>query len=189
MAPARHVLMVAALTLTVGALVVTGVVSGGRVHLAQVRLGGHRCQSFLGLFPVGITASAPVNAVQLVGILAAVVLVLAVSRGRNWVGALAAGYAVVAFCSANPQPWYLLWALPLVACTVGNRGVQSAMILVLCAMTAWSVLAFGLLVGYIGIITLAVMWIRSSRWWRGLGLLSRPFPAEAGDAALIRPSG
>ena len=185
----RAVAMVAAVTLTVGVLALTGFGSGGGFTWLRSASVGTVASSFSVLFPVGISASAPVNALQLVGILTAVVLVLCVPRGMSWVGALAVGLAVMALCAANPQPWYLLWALPVVACTLGGGGVQSAVILVLCAMTAWSELPFGVLVWFIGIITLAVMWIRWRRSWQGLGLHSQPFPVEAGDAALIRSSG
>ncbi len=122
--------------------------------------------------------------VSIMGILAAVVLVLFVPRGRSWVGALAVGLAVMALLAATPQPWYLLWALPVVACTLGNDGVQRAAILVLCAMTAWSELPFGVLVWFAGIIAFAVMWIRGRRAWQGLGLLSNPLRTAAGDGAL-----
>ncbi len=91
-------------------------------------------------------------------------LVLSVPRARSWVGALAVGLAVMAVCAANPQPWYLLWALPLVACTIGDGGgVQRASIVVLCAMTAWSELPFGVLIWFAGIIALLTIGLR--RWW------------------------
>ena len=179
----RAVAMVAALTLTVGMLVVTGVGSGGGFTWLRSASLGSVASSFSVLLPAGITSSAAANAVQLVGILAAVVLVLSVPRGRSWVGALALGFAVMALCAANPQPWYLLWALPMVACTLGNGGVQRAAILVLCAMTAWSELPFGVLVWFAGIIALAVIWLRWWRSWRGLDLdlLPQPLP-RAGNA-------
>ena len=180
----RAVAMVAAFTLTIGVLVVTGFGSGGGFTWLRSASLGSVASSFSVLPPVGITSTAPVNAVQLVGILAAVVLVLSVPRGRSWVGALAVGLAVMALCAANPQPWYLLWALPIVACTIGNRGVQRAAILILCAMTAWSELPFGVLVWFVGIITLAVMWYCWRRSWQGLALLPPPLSTGAGDRAV-----
>src|SRR6202034_3592394 len=111
--------------------------------------------------PAGIASSASANVVQLVGILTAIVLVLSVPRGRSWVGALAVGFALMALCAANPQPWYLLWALPVVACTLSDDGgVQRATILVLCVMTAWSELPLGVLLWFAGIIGLVVMGVR-----------------------------
>ncbi len=180
----RAVAMVAAFTLTVGVLVVTGFGSGGGFTWLRSASLGSVASSFSVLPPVGITSTAPVNAVQLVGILAAVVLVLSVPRGRSWVGALAVGLEVMALCAANPQPWYLLWALPIVACTLGNGGGQRAAILILCAMTAWSELPFGVLVWFVGIITLAVMWYCWRRSWRGLALLPQALSRDAGDRAV-----
>ncbi len=182
--PRRAVAMVASLALTVGLLAVTGFGSGGGFNWLKSASLGTVASSFSVLRLAGITASGPVNLAQLVGILAAVVLVLCAPRGRSWVGALAVGLAVMALCAANPQPWYLLWALPVVACTLGNGGVQRAAILVLCAMTAWSVLPFGVLVWFAGIIALAAMWIRWLPLWEGLDLLPRARSTAAGDRAV-----
>ena len=174
--------------MTLGALLVTGLGSGGGFTWLRPASLGTVASSFSVLRLAGTTASGAVNLAQLMGILAAVVLVLLVPRGRSWVGALAVGFAVMALLAANPQPWYLLWALPVVACTFGNGGIQRAAILVLCAMTAWSALPCGVLVWFAGIIALAVMWIRWRRSWQGFGLLPQPLPIVADDAALLRPS-
>jgi hypothetical protein len=175
----RATAMAAALGLTAGVLVLTGVGSGGGFTWLRSASLGTVASSF-SVLPARIDSSA--NLVQLVGILTAVVLVLSVRRGRSWVGALAVGFAVMAVCAANPQPWYLLWALPIVACTLGNGGVQRAAILVLCAMTAWSELPFGVLVWFVGIIALAVMWFRWWQSWQGLDLFPQPLPSAAGSA-------
>jgi alpha-1,6-mannosyltransferase len=176
----RAMAMVAAFTLTVGALVVTGFGSGGGFTWLKSASLGTVASSFSVLPPLGTTSAAAASAVQLAGIVAAVVLVLSVPRGSSWVGALAVGLAAMALCAANPQPWYLLWALPIVACTLGNSGVQRAAILILCAMTAWSELPFGVLVWFAGIIVLAVMWYRWRRSWQGLAPLPQPLLAAAG---------
>ncbi len=180
----RAMAMVAALTLTVGMLVVAGVGSGGGFTWLKSASIGTVASSFSVLLPLGMTSAAAVSAVQLVGILAAVVLVLTVPRGKGWVGALAVGLAAMALCAANPQPWYLLWALPIVACTLGNSGVQRAAILILCAMTAWSELPFGVLVWFTGIIALAVLWYRWRRSWQGLTPLAPPHFTAAGNRAV-----
>jgi hypothetical protein len=179
--PRRAKAMVAALALTVGMLVVTGLGSGGGFTWLKSASLGTVASSF-SVLPAGISSSARANAVQLMGILAAVVLVLWIPRGKSWVGGLALGFAVMGLCAANPQPWYLLWALPIVACTLSNVGVQRAAILVLCAMTAWSVLPFGVLVWFAGIVALAVMWLHW--WWSGrrLDLVPQPLPSAAGNA-------
>jgi hypothetical protein len=166
-------------------LVATGIGSGGGFSWLRSASLGTVASAFSVLPPLGITASASVSAVQLVGILAAVGLVLAVPHGRSWIGALAVGLAVMALCAANPQPWYLLWALPVVACTLGQGGVQRATILILCAMTAWSELPFGVLVWFSGTIALAVMWYRWRRSWQGLALFAQPLSSggePAGEA-------
>jgi hypothetical protein len=158
----RALALTASLVLTVGVLMVTGVGSGGGFTWLRSASLGTVASSF-SVLPASISSSASANAIQLVGILAAVVLVLSIQRERTWVGALAGGLALMALCAANPQPWYLLWALPVVACTLGNDGgVQRVTIVVLCAMTAWSELPFGVLVWFAGIVALLMMGVR---WW------------------------
>ena len=120
----RAMATLAAIVLTVGVLVVTGLGSGGGFTWLRSASVGTVASSFSVLPPLGITTAAPVSAIQVAGILAAVLLVLSVPRGRSWVGALAVGLAVMALCAANPQPWYLLWALPVVACTLGQGGAR-----------------------------------------------------------------
>jgi hypothetical protein len=186
--PRRAVALVAGLALTVGVLVVTGFGSGGGFAWLRPASLGTVASSFSVLRLAGTTSSGPVNLVQLMGILAAVAIVLVVLRRRSWIGALAVGLAVMALFAANPQPWYLLWALPVVACTLGNGDVQRSAILVLCAMTAWSELPLGVLVWFAGIIVLAVIWMRWSRSWKDLGLLSQPLPTAGSHSALLRPS-
>jgi hypothetical protein len=149
----------AAITLAELALLGLGT-GGGFTWLKQASV-GTVASSYSLVRLAGTSSSGTVNLVQLAGILAAVALVLWVPRGRSWVGALAVGFAVIAVCAANPQPWYLLWALPLVACTIGEGGVQRAAILVLCVMTAWSAMPVGAVVWMLGLIVLAVLWLRA----------------------------
>lgn len=78
----------------------------------------------------------------------------------------------MALTAANPQPWYLLWALPILACTVGDAKLRRAGIVVLSAMTAWSVLPLGTLVWFGGISVLLGIWISRGRAWQRFG--SRP---------------
>jgi hypothetical protein len=88
----------------------------------------------------------------------------------------------MAVCSANPQPWYLLWAVPLVACTFVEGGIQRAALVVLTAMAAWSVLPFGPLVWFGGLIALAVIGFRWIRSWQVPDAVARVRPAAVGDA-------
>ena len=92
----RAMALVASLALTVGVLLLTGLGSGGGFTWLKPASLGTVASSFSVLRLAGTTASGSVNLAQLVGILAAVVLVLTVPRGRSWVGALAVGLAVMA---------------------------------------------------------------------------------------------
>lgn len=167
--------------LTVAALVVTGLFSGGGFSWLKSASIGTVGSGFSLVRLAGTVASGPANLVQAIGILVAVVLVLAVPRGRSWIGALAIGFGVMAVCSANPQPWYLLWAVPLVACTFVEGGVQRTALVVLCAMAAWSVLPLGQLVWFGGLIALVVIGFRWTRSWQELGGPTQARPVAAGE--------
>jgi hypothetical protein len=107
------------------------------------------------------TSSTLANVVQLGGIAVAVIIVLLLPRRASWVGALALAFGVMAVCATNPQPWYVLWALPLLACTGCDARLRRAAICVLCAMVVWSVLPFGAFVWFAGLA--ALTWILA-RW-------------------------
>ena len=158
----RAVSLAGALALTLGALVVAGFGCGGDgfswLHSASQAT---VASSFSLLNLAGSTSSAIANVVQLGGIAAAVVIVLLLPRRASWVGALALGLGVMAVCATNPQPWYVLWALPLLACTGCDVKLRRAAICVLCAMGAWSVLPLANLVWFAGIA--ALTWILA-RW-------------------------
>jgi hypothetical protein len=179
----RRALAVAAgVAMTLFALGVTGLFSGGGFSWLKSASIGTVASAFSLVRFAGTTSSGPVNLVQAIGILVAVLLVLAVPRGRSWIGALAIGFGVMAVCSANPQPWYLVWAVPLVACTFVEGGAQRPALVVLCAMAAWSVLPFGPLVWFGGIIALAVIGFRWIRSWQVPDALTQAQPAAVGDA-------
>jgi alpha-1,6-mannosyltransferase len=178
----RAFAVAAGVAMTVVALGVTGLFSGGGFSWLKSASIGTVASAFSLVRFAGTVSSGPVNLVQTMGILVAVVLVLAVPRGRSWIGALALGFGVMAVCSANPQPWYLLWAVPLVACTFVDGGVQRAVLVVLTAMAAWSVLPFGPLVWFGGIIALAVIGFRWIRSWQASDAPARAQSAVAGDA-------
>jgi len=187
--PRRVAALAASIALTLGLLAVAGFGSGGGFNWLGSASHGTLASSFSLLHLAGVTSPGAVNLMQSLGILAAVLLVLLVPRGRSWIGALALGLAVAALCAANTQPWYLLWALPVVACALGNGRAQRPVILVLCIMTAWSELPFGVLVWFMGIIALAVMWIHWQQSWHELGLPARSFSTVDDEIVLTHSKG
>ncbi len=158
----RATLLLGGLSLTLVALVVGGLPSGGD-GFSWLRSASKAtvASSFSLLSLAGSTSSSLANTVQLAGVVIAVAIVVLLARRASWVGALALGLGVMAVCATNPQPWYVLWALPLLACTGCDARLRCAGICVLCAMVTWSVLPFGNLVWFAGIA--ALTWILA-RW-------------------------
>jgi hypothetical protein len=169
--------------MTAVALGVSGLFSGGGFSWLKSASIGTVASAFSLVRFAGTTSSGPVNLVQTMGILVAVLVVLFVPRGRSWIGALAIGFGVMAVCSANPQPWYLVWAVPLVACTFVEGGMQRRALVVLCVMATWSVLPFGPLVWFGGIIALAAIGFRWLRSWQSPDALAQVQPTAAGSDA------
>ncbi len=156
------------------ALVVCGVPSGGD-GFSWLRSASKAtvASSFSLLNLAGSSSSSLGNIVQLGGIALAVAIVVVLARRASWVGALALAFGVMAVCATNPQPWYVLWALPLLACVGCDPRMRDAGICVLCAMATWSVLPLGNLVWFAGIA--ALTWILA-RWehQRQTGATSAP---------------
>ena len=94
----------------------------------------------------------------------------------------------MAVCATNPQPWYLLWALPIVACTLVDGGVERVVILVIGVMAAWSELPLGVVFRFEGILLLTLLWVASKRSWHG-DLLSRILPTERSRRAHVNLPG
>jgi alpha-1,6-mannosyltransferase len=179
--PRRVLAAAGGVAMTLLALAVAGLFSGGGFSWLKSASIGTVASAFSLARFAGTTSSGPANLVQTVGILVAVGLVLAVPRGRSWIGALAVGFGVMAVCSANPQPWYLLWAVPLVACTFVDGGVQRAALVVLTAMAVWSVLPFGALMWFGGLIALAVIGSRWVRSWVASETSARAQPTAVSE--------
>jgi len=158
----RATYLAGGLALSLGALAVGGLASGGG-GFTWLRSASKAtvASSFSLLSLGGSTSSSLANTLQLAAIVVAVVVVLLLPRRASWVGALALGFGIMAVCATNPQPWYVLWALPLLACTGCDPRLRRAGILVLCTMVTWSVLPFGNLVWFAGIA--ALTWILA-RW-------------------------
>jgi hypothetical protein len=154
----RLVSLLGGIGLTLAALVIAGLASGGNGFSWLRSASQATVASSLSLLSLGgTTSSSLANDIQLAGIVVAIAIVLVLPRKASWVGALALGFGVMAVCATNPQPWYVLWALPLLACTGCDARLRRAAIAVLCAMAAWSVLPFGNLVWFAGIA--ALLWI------------------------------
>ena len=158
----RAVALGSGIALTLGALVVAGLACGGD-GFSWLRSASQAtvASSFSVLNLGDSTSSTLANVVQLGGIAVAVIIVLLLPRRASWVGALALAFGVMAVCATNPQPWYVLWALPLLACTGCDARLRRAAICVLCAMVVWSVLPFGAFVWFAGLA--ALTWILA-RW-------------------------
>ncbi len=176
------------IALTLAALWVVGLGDGGGFGWLKSASFGTVASSFSILAQAGIASPEPANLVQLAGIVAAVLLVLCVPQRQSWVGALAAGFAVMAVCATNPQPWYLLWALPIVACTLVDGGVERVVILVIGVMAAWSELPLGVVFWFEGILLLTLLWVASKRSWHS-DLLSRILPTERSRRAHVNLPG
>ena len=168
----RAVYLMGGLGLTLTWLILGGLVSGGG-GFSWLRSASKAtvASSFSLLHLAGSTSSSLANLVQLAAIIGAVGIVLVLPRRASWIGALAVAFGVMAVCATNPQPWYVVWALPLLACTGCDPRLRRAGICVLCAMVTWSVLPFGNLIWFAGIA--ALTWI-FARWEHGRQALDAP---------------
>jgi alpha-1,6-mannosyltransferase len=167
----RAVSLASGLAVTLVALAVAGLACGGGFGWLRSASQATVASSFSVLNLAGTISSTLANAVQLGGIAVAVAIVVLLPRRASWVGALALGFGVMAVCATNPQPWYVLWALPLLACTGCNARLRRAAICVLCAMAAWSVLPFGNLAWFVG---LAALIFILARWEHQRQAISAP---------------
>ena len=114
----RATYLVGGLCLSLVTLVVCGLPSGGD-GFSWLRSASKAtvASSFSLLNLFGSTSSNLANTIQLAGIVLAIAIVVLLPRRASWVGALALGFGLMAVCATNPQPWYVVWALPLLACT------------------------------------------------------------------------
>ncbi|MGH9017337.1 MAG: polyprenol phosphomannose-dependent alpha 1,6 mannosyltransferase MptB [Acidimicrobiales bacterium] len=156
---------VAALSLT-GVLLVTGINVGGgfgwmRSVISYPWLPGPwslAAQLF------GVNAGRAIDAVELAGTLTSVALVLGVRRSAGWIVALGWGFAALAVTTPTPEPWYLSWALVLIACGGLERPAERVGLLALAGMMIGAGLPFGVLWWFEGAVvlgTLGVLCLRS----------------------------
>jgi hypothetical protein len=114
---------------------------------------------------LGVTSAGVSDAVQVVGVLVAVTLVVRRRERSHWVGGLSVSFAAAAFLAVNPQPWYIPWILVLFCCEGVENRRQSVGIGVLVTMMAWSEMPFGTLVWFLGLVALVWVLVWSEREW------------------------
>ncbi|HXQ63084.1 MAG TPA: polyprenol phosphomannose-dependent alpha 1,6 mannosyltransferase MptB [Acidimicrobiales bacterium] len=122
----------------------------------------------------------PVDAVEFAGFALAIAFVVGPGRPGGWIAGLGWGFAVMAVTVPRPEPWYVAWAVVLLACGGLRRHSERLGILVLSAMLAGSVLPLEILWWFEGVFALV---------WLGLvSLRANPradptSPADASDGS------
>jgi alpha-1,6-mannosyltransferase len=111
----------------------------------------------------GIKSGLPVDAIALAGLALAVALVIRLGRSGRWYVGLGWGFAVLALTIPKPEPWYLAWALALLACGGLSRRVEQAGVLILIAMMTGSVLPLADVWWFGGVILLFWLGLVSAR--------------------------
>lgn len=162
----------AGVALAVLLLVLIGIPVGGGFAWVHSASAGLLTSSFSisgGL--LGVTSAGVSDAVQVVGVLVAVVLAVRPRDRAHWVGGLSVSFGAAAFLAVNPQPWYLPWIVVLFCCEGAEGQRQGAGIGILVAMMAWSEMPFGTLVWFVGLVALVWVLVWSEREWS-----SRPAP-------------
>jgi hypothetical protein len=122
----------------------------------------------------------PVDAIELAGVVLAVLLVVTRKGSGRWIVGLGWGFAALALTTPTPEPWYLAWAVVVLACGGLTRRTERAGILVLSVMTAGTVLPIGPFWWYSGVIVLAWIGVVSLR--AGAGTRA-PSPPDRGPTA------
>ena len=182
---ARAATVVVGVLATVALLAVTGMPAGGGfawLHATSTE----RVNSIFSLPYIlfGVHSKGPADAVEVCGIVLALALVLCTRRRERWVAALAAGLVLMAVTAVHPQPWYLLWALPVLACALPQDRRWRAAVVILCALTAWSELplggpAWGGPVWFVGLMALLSVTVASGRRWTVPGRLKQAVAVRA----------
>jgi hypothetical protein len=102
-----------------------------------------------------------VDAIELAGITVAVLLVSRAGGPGRWIAAAGWGLALLAITTTKPEPWYLAWAIMLLACGGLHRRSEVMGVLVLTAMMAGSVIALGVFWWFAGVVLLSWLGITS----------------------------
>jgi alpha-1,6-mannosyltransferase len=147
----------------VGVLLIAGSwVGGGFAWFSALLSDGSIPGSFsLGARFFDVKSGPVVDVIELVGVALSVLLVLRTTPPYRWVAATGWGLAVLALSSTKPEPWYLAWAVVVLACGGLYRRSEVVGVLVLTTMMAGSVIALGTFWWFGGVILLSWLGISS----------------------------
>lgn len=164
--------VIGATAAAVGVLLLSGLGAGGGFGWVRSLLSYGWVPGPWSLGPrfLGVQTGRPIEAVEMAGSVLAVLLVIGLGRSGRWVSGLGWGFAVLALTTPTPEPWYLTWAVVLLAAGGLNRKSERVGVLVLGAMILGSVIPPGPFWWFSGVIVLA---------WLGLVGLRHGVPGRA----------
>lgn len=105
----------------------------------------------------------PVEAVELLGFALAIAFVVGPRRPGAWIAGLGWGFAALALSVPRPEPWYLTWAVVLLASAGLHRQTERVGLVVVSAMMVGSILPLQLLWWFEGIFGLGWLGLVSAR--------------------------
>ncbi|HTT86842.1 MAG TPA: hypothetical protein VMF60_05720, partial [Acidimicrobiales bacterium] len=151
--------LVVAAASVAGVLVVCGRGAGGPLRwlTAQGAYAGIPGPWSLGAALLGAGSSRATDLIEVVGLVAAVIVILAPRRPRRSTAALGWGLVLLAVTTPKPEPWYLAWALVFVAAGAPSGPRQRVGVVVLSLMMVGSILPLGVLWWFEGLIALAAL--------------------------------
>jgi hypothetical protein len=126
---------------------------------------------------LGVQAGRPIEVIEMAGTALAVLFVIGMGRSGRWIAGLGWGFATLAITTPTPEPWYLAWAVVLLACGGLNRRSERVGVLVLGVMMLGSVIPPGPFWWFSGEVVLA---------WLALVALRARFPRGAGILPVYR---
>ena len=153
----------------IGALIVTGIGAGGGFEWLRAL---HSYAGVVGAWSFGaqflqLFSPRALDAVELAGAALAVGVVLRTRPADRGVAALGWAFLLVALTAPNPQPWYLAWALGLLAGAGAGAGKAQQRVKigvgVVGAMMLASVTPAGLSVWFVGAVALAFLTLAPGR--------------------------
>lgn len=109
----------------------------------------------LGVRFLSASSGGVVDAIELAGVALAIGLVIVARGPSGWIPAMGWGLAALALTTTKPEPWYLGWAVALLACDGLSRRSDVFGALLLVTMVIGSSIAFGTFWWFAGAIALA----------------------------------